>query len=84
MHVLTAIPGRTLRMSGALGPLQAEGLIGTLTVTLEPSDSGTRITWDYLVDGEARFPVAEFAPVVDGVQGEFLGELVKLLQEQGK
>lgn len=82
MHVLTVVPGRVLRMSGALGPLQAEGLVGTLTVTLEPNGEGTRITWDYLVHGEARFPVAEFGPTVDRVQAEFLGELVKILQVQ--
>lgn len=83
MHVLTVIPGRVLRMAGALGPLQAEGLTGTLTVTLEASGTGTKITWDYLVHGQARFPVSEFAGTVDAVQAEFLGELVKLLQPQG-
>lgn len=79
MRVLTVMPGSTLRMSGALGPLQAEGLTGTLTVTLEDVDGGTRITWDYISGGEARFPVEQFGPIVDGVQSEFLGELVALL-----
>lgn len=79
MRVVAVMPGTTLRMTGALGPLQAEGLSGTLTVTLSDSEGGTRITWDYISFGEARFPVDQFAPAVDGVQAEFLGGLVARL-----
>ena len=79
MRVLTVMPGSTLRMSGSLGPLQSEGLTGTLTITLEDVDGGTRITWDYITGGEARFDPAQFGPVVDGVQSEFLGGLVARL-----
>ncbi len=79
MRVIMVMPGSTLRMSGSLGPLQAEGLAGTLTVTLEDAAEGTRINWDYIVGGEARFPAAQFATVVDGVQSEFLDGLVQRL-----
>jgi len=76
MRVIGVMPGTMLRMSGALGPLQSEGILGTLTVTLEDAEEGTRITWDYVLGGQARFPAAQFAPVVDGVQTEFLTALV--------
>ncbi len=76
MRVVMVMPGNTLRMSGSLGPLQAEGLVGTLTVTLTDESAGTRITWDYITGGQARFPVEQFGPVVDSVQAEFLGGLV--------
>lgn len=79
MRVITVMPGSTLRMSGALGPLQAEGLIGTLTVSLEDVEQGTRINWEYITGGQARFAAADFAPVVDGVQTEFLTALVERL-----
>lgn len=79
MRVITVMPGNTLRMSGSLGPLQAEGLTGTLTVTLAEEGEGTRITWDYITGGQARFDPAALAPVVDGVQAEFLGGLVDRL-----
>ncbi len=79
MRVLSVMPGAMLRMSGSLGPLQAEGLVGTLTVTLVDEGEYTRITWDYITGGEARFPVAQFGAVVDGVQAEFLGGLVARL-----
>ena len=76
MRVITVMPGSTLRMSGALGPLQAEGLTGTLTVSLEDAGEGTRIAWDYVVGGQTRLPVDTIAPAVDAVQSEFLGALV--------
>ncbi|MCB2065138.1 MAG: hypothetical protein KDE15_00695 [Erythrobacter sp.] len=77
MRMVTVMPGRVLRMAGSLGPLQAEGLTGTLTVTLEQAGEGrTRITWDYITGGQASFDPAAFATVVDGVQAEFLGGLV--------
>lgn len=79
MRVIMVMPGSTLRMAGSLGPLQSEGLTGTLTVTLADEGEGTRITWDYITGGEARFPVEQFGPVVDGVQAEFLGGLVEQL-----
>lgn len=79
MRVITVMPGSTLRMSGSLGPLQAEGLVGTLTVTLEDVEQGTRINWEYVTGGQARFAAADFAPVVDGVQTEFLNGLVERL-----
>ena len=79
MRVIMVMPGSTLRMSGSLGPLQAEGLIGTLTVTLEDAAEGTRISWDYVTGGQTRIPADQFAPVVDGVQSEFLNGLVQHL-----
>lgn len=79
LRVIMVMPGSALRMSGSLGPLQAEGLVGTLTVSLEDTPQGTRISWDYVTGGEARFSAAQFAPVVDGVQSEFLAGLVSQL-----
>lgn len=77
MRVIMVMPGSTLRLVGSLGPLQSEGLTGTLTVTLADEGEGTRITWDYITGGEARFDPGQFGPVVDGVQSEFLGGLVR-------
>lgn len=79
MRVIAAFPGTMLRMSGSLGPLQAEGLVGTLTVALAEEGEGTRITWDYITGGEAHFAPGTLASVVDGVQAEFLGQLVARL-----
>jgi len=82
-RVVAVFPEEMLRLSGSLGPLQSEGLVGTLTVTLAAADGGTRITWEYVVGGAARFDMREMAPVVDRVQGEFLGSFTAWLRQNG-
>lgn len=79
MRVVMVLPRSTLRMAGALGPLQAEGVSGTLTVTLNEAGEGTLIAWDYVIGGQWRMPPEMLAGVVDGVQQEFLGGLVAAL-----
>lgn len=78
-RVVMVLPHSKLRMVGALGPLQSEGVAGTLTVTLTEVDAGTRIEWDYVLGGQSRFSLEQIAPVVDNVQAEFLGGLVEAL-----
>ena len=80
LRIVTALPGRLLRMSGAMGPLQSEALTGTLSISLEAVDGGTRISWDYLVSGFARFDLEEIAPAVDRMHSE---QLARLVQELG-
>lgn len=71
MIVVYAEQARVLRMTGGLGPLQAEGLNGALTITLKPLDGGgTRIGWEYVVGGYMRFTPDQIAPAVDRVLGE--------------
>ena len=72
MRVLFAHPGKVLRMQGALGPLQSEAVIGTLTVAMEPTKDKveTRVSFSYVVGGYMRYTVAEIAPAVDKVLGE--------------
>jgi hypothetical protein len=80
MRVLYVDPRiRTLRLTGALGPLQAEALTGTLTMAVEPAGEGAKITWDYVVGGYSRVPLMALAPVVDGVIGEQLAQLAASL-----
>jgi hypothetical protein len=72
MRVIFAQPGKVLRMQGALGPLQSEAVIGTLTVAMEPAKQGggTRVSFSYVVGGYMRYKVSEIAPAVDKVLGE--------------
>jgi hypothetical protein len=71
---------RTLRLVGALGPLQAEAVTGVLTITVEPSGSASKITWDYVVGGYMRRPMSEMAPLVDKVVREQLTRLGAALE----
>ena len=72
MRVIFAQPGKVLRMQGALGPLQSEAVIGTLTVAIDPNKYGvgTKVSFSYVVGGYMRYKVSEIAPAVDKVLGE--------------
>jgi uncharacterized protein YndB with AHSA1/START domain len=67
MHVVQALPGRVIRMTGALGPLQAEALTGTLTWSLRAVPGGTEISSVYLVSGHVRGDTGSYAAPVDAV-----------------
>lgn len=77
-RVIHAAPGEKLRLSAALGPLQADALVGTLDFTIAPAPAGggLRVTMTYVVGGYARMPMAQLAPMVDAV----LTEQVRNLQ----
>jgi hypothetical protein len=83
MRVLMAAPYRQLTMRGSLGPLQTEALTGTLTIELEDYYGGTRISWNYIVGGYARFDFAEVAPAVDEVIAEQMNALADKLGRVG-
>lgn len=79
LEVIFVDPGKAMRLTGALGPLQSEPLMGVLTVTLKPIDDGTRILFEYAVGGPSRFDQATIAPAVDSVIGEQLTRLAAVM-----
>ena len=78
MRVIFAQPGKVLRMQGALGPLQSEAVLGTLTVAIEPlkGGSGSKLSFSYVVGGYMRYKTSEIAPAVDKVLGEQFKSLI--------
>jgi hypothetical protein len=81
MGVSFVDPGKLLRMTGGLGPLQGLGLHGALEWRFESVDQGTRITLHYRVGGYSPDDLSKFAPVVDRVQAQQLGGLARHLRE---
>jgi uncharacterized protein YndB with AHSA1/START domain len=76
LQVTFADPGTLLRMTGGLGPLQGMGLHGVLEFRFAPAEGGgTTITLFYRVGGYTPDDLAQFAPIVDQVQGQQLGAL---------
>ena len=76
--------GRTLRLAGALGPLQLTGANGHLAFTLKETYGKTDLTLTYDVGGYAKGGLAEtWAAPVDGVLGEAVTRL-KTYAETGK
>ena len=85
MAVVFVDPGKTLRMTGGLGPLQGMGLDGALEFRLAPADGGgTRITMSYRAGGYTPDDLSKLAPVVDKVQAQQLRGLADFLRKPVK
>lgn len=79
MHIIQSVPGKILRMKGALGPLQSEAAEAVLTVTLKTTPKGTRILWEYVVGGFMRQKPDVMTKAVDGMMSAQIASLGKLL-----
>jgi uncharacterized protein YndB with AHSA1/START domain len=82
LHMLVTFvePGKLLRLTGGLGPLQGMGLTGALEFRLAPADGGgTTVTMYYRAGGYTPDDLSKLAPVVDGVEALQLGGLASLL-----
>jgi hypothetical protein len=83
LQVTFVDPGRLLRLTGGLGPLQGMGLHGVLEFRLAPgTDGGTTITLFYRAGGYTPDDLEGFAAVVDQVQALQLGGLADLLRKR--
>ena len=83
LGVVYVAPGKALRLVGGLGPLQGSGIAGSMTWSLTPVASGTRIGLSYSVGGYFQGGFDKIAPAVDGVLGEQMARL-KARIETGK
>ncbi len=73
-RVVMSLPGKMLRIRGALGPLQDMAVTGVLTIQLKATDSGgTEATVTYRLSGDASHKLDTFVPVVDKVIGQQFG-----------
>jgi hypothetical protein len=70
MEVLRFAPGKTLVLSGALGPLQSLAATGTMTIQLSPGDAGTTVEITYAVAGYLPAGMNTWAAPVDSVVTE--------------
>lgn len=77
--VVYAQPAKTLRLSGAFGPLQEFGVTGSMTWQIEAAGGGSRITLTYNVGGFADRPLADWAPIVDEMLGGQLQRLARFV-----
>ena len=80
LQVINVQPGRQLRLEGALGPLQAFGVTGHLTLDLKGVLGGTNVTQTYDAGGHAPGGLDQLAAPVDRVLGEQLGRLKRFVE----
>lgn len=73
LRVVAVMPGREIRLAGGLGPLQAIALSGVMRWQVEATESGgSRLAWEYVLDGPMPEQPAGLASAVDGVLAEQL------------
>jgi uncharacterized protein YndB with AHSA1/START domain len=80
LQVVYAAPGEGLRLRGALGPLQVEGVDGAIAWTLKPTEGGTSLTQSYVVGGYIRSGMEQWASRVDRVLDEQLQRLKSFVE----
>jgi len=78
LEIVHCDPGKTLRLTGGLGPLQEMGVHGALTYKLVEADGKTEIQLVYNVVGFKGLQLDKVAPAVDRVLEEQAERLKKL------
>lgn len=82
LEVVFVDPGKTLRMIGGLGPLQAMAVTGSMTWSLSKTDSGTNIKVTYSIGGYRPGGLQKMAPLVDKVMSEQLKRLKEYIEKK--
>lgn len=80
LTVVHVAPGRLLRMTGGLGPLQGAAVSGALSWQLEEGEGGTVVTVTYAVHGYTPGGLDGWAAGVDGVIREQLERLARFVE----
>ena len=80
LELISLMPGKTLVLSGGLGPLQAIGATGALSIQLAASEGGTRLQVTYAVTGHLAAGMNTLAAPVDGVLAEQFRRLQNLIE----
>lgn len=68
--VVDAEPGKVLRLRGALGPFQGQGVSSALTFTLKANSGGTDLTLDNIVGGFMKGGFAKWPSLADAMLAE--------------
>ncbi len=79
LTVAYASPPKDLRLLGALGPLQAGAVSGSMTWSLAPDPKGTRLRVDYTFGGFMPGGLEQLVGPVDRVLGEQVARLGRLV-----
>jgi len=83
LRVVYVAPPQIVRFLGALGPLQASGVAGSMTWKLTGGPGATRLELSYSVGGFIDGGFEKIAPAVEAMLHEQLDRL-KLFVETGK
>ena len=81
-HMVVAMiaPGKKLVLIGGLGPLQAVGATGAMSIDLAPAAGGTKLQVTYTVTGYVAAGMNTWAAPVDGVLSEQFTRLKNMVE----
>ena len=80
LTIVNMLPGKRLRLSGGLGPLQSAGVSGSLTWSFADEEGGTSITLEYSVGGYIEGGMEAMAEPVDSVLNAQLQRLQNYIE----
>jgi len=80
MEVIFLQPGKTLRMSGVIGPLQVLAASGAATFNLSAEGDGTKLSLIYAVGGYSPQGLDKIAPIVNTVLTEQINRLKNYIE----
>lgn len=80
LEVVFAAPGKMLRLSGGLGPLQGMATAGSMTFTFTPAEGGTKLDVTYTVVGYAAQGMSTWAAPVNMVLTEQITRLKSYIE----
>jgi uncharacterized protein YndB with AHSA1/START domain len=80
LHLVYFAPGKEIRLTGGLGPLQGMGMGGAMVWTISESDSGAAVSWSYNAHGHSTEEAMKgLAPIVDSVQQQAFDRLLRYI-----
>jgi len=77
LRVVYVLPGKTLRLRGALGPFQGLAVDGVMTWSVKGVTDGTDISFTYAIGGYAKDGFEGMSKMTDRVLGEAIERLKK-------
>ena len=82
MHMMVSqiAPPKSLVVRGALGPFYNQAADGAMSFSLAANGAGTDVTLIYRAGGYIKDGFQKWAPAVDGVLGQQIGNLKKHLE----
>lgn len=78
--VVDAEPAKILRLRGALGPFQGQGVAGALTFTLKAGNGGTDLTLDNVIGGFMKGGIAKWPALADSMLADQMIRLKRYIE----
>jgi len=81
LHLVYFAPGKEIRLTGGLGPLQRMGMGGAMVWTIKETGSGSKVGWTYTAHGHSNDETMKgLAPIVDSVQQQAFDRLLSYIE----